>query len=216
MIKTFNKDVLKKHCDLLARSDKQLNHIVRVYGYPPMWTRPQNFASLIHIILEQQVSLASAKAAFEKLKAKIGIITPPRLVLLTDDELRECYFSRQKTIYARELASAIMSKKIVLRKLAFLPDDAIRHQLTQIKGIGNWTVDVYLLFALKRADVFPVGDLAMVNALKEVKKLPASLSKEGLLAIAEKWKPYRSIACMLLWHYYIMKRKKVTRILLAD
>jgi DNA-3-methyladenine glycosylase II len=207
MIKTFDKDLLKKHCDLLARSDKELKHILRLYGYPPMWTRSQSFASLIHIILEQQVSLASAKAAFEKLKAKIGAITPSRLIRLTDNELKECYFSRQKTIYARELASAIISRKLALKQLAFLPDDAIRHQLTQIKGIGNWTVDVYLLFALQRTDVFPIGDLAMVNALKEIKKLPASLSKEELLIIAEKWKPYRSIACILLWHYYIMKRK---------
>ncbi len=206
MMETFDKDLLKRHCDLLARSDKELKQIIRVYGYPPMWSRPQSFASLIHIILEQQVSLASAKAAFEKLKTKIGIITPSRLVRLTDDELRECYFSRQKTVYARELANAIISGKLALRKLRSLPDDAIRQQLTQIKGIGNWTVDVYLLFVLQRTDIFPIGDLAMVNALREIKKLPASLPKQELLTIAEKWKPYRSIACMLLWHYYIRSR----------
>jgi len=152
------------------------------------------------------VSLASAKAALEKLREKIKKITPEKLLALTDEELRACYFSRQKTGYARHLAEAIVSGKLNLKKLTTAPDDEIRKELKQIKGIGDWTVDVYLLFVLQRSDVFPLGDLAMVNALKEIKQLPKHSAKEELLALAEVWRPHRSIATMLLWHHYIKTR----------
>ena len=171
-----------------------------------MWTRPASFATLIHIILEQQVSLASARAAFNKLKEKTGTITPAKLLLLSDEELKACYFSRQKTVYARHLAEAFISKKIQLNKLTASHDDHVRGVLKQVKGIGDWTADVYLLFALQRTDIFPIGDLAMVNALKEVTQLPVHTSKEEMLLLAEAWRPYRSIAAMLLWHHYIKTR----------
>lgn len=171
-----------------------------------MWTRPANFATLIRIILEQQVSLASALAAFNKLKAKIGAITPEKLLKLSDAEMKACYFSRQKIIYARALAEALLSKKIQLGKLSAFPDEEIRTTLKQVKGIGDWTADVFLMFALQRTDIFPIGDLAMVNALKEVKQLPKHTAKEELLQMAESWRPYRTIAAMLLWHHYIKTR----------
>lgn len=171
-----------------------------------MWTRPASFATLIHIILEQQVSLASALAAFNKLKEKIGVITPAKLLQLSDAEMKACYFSRQKMVYARHLAETVISKKIEFKKLSVLGDEEVRVALKQVKGIGDWTADVFLMFALQRADVFPVGDLAMVNALKEVKQLPKYTAKEELLQMAEPWRPYRSIAAMLLWHHYIKTR----------
>jgi DNA-3-methyladenine glycosylase II len=171
-----------------------------------MWTRPASFATLIHIILEQQVSLASALAAFNKLKQKIGDITPGKLLKLSDEEMRACYFSRQKMVYARHLAEAIISKKLQLKKLSASPDEEIRFALKQVKGIGDWTADVYLIFALQRPDIFPIGDLAMVNAMKEVKQLPKQTTKEDLLQIAESWRPYRTIAAMLLWHHYLKTR----------
>ena len=169
-------------------------------------SRPASFASLIHIILEQQVSLASAKAALEKLKEKIGTITPEKVLLLSDADLRACYFSRQKTVYARELAQAIVTKKLDLKKLGKGTDDEIRTELKKIKGIGDWTVDVYLMHALQRTDLFPLGDIALVNSLKQVKQLPHHITKEEMLAIAEAWRPYRTIASMILWHAYIQKR----------
>ena len=150
--------------------------IIRQYGYPPIWTRKGNFQTLIHIILEQQVSLASARAALNKLNERIGNITPKKLLALSDEDLRACYFSRQKTVYARCLANAIVSGQIILKNFSDLDDAEIRRQLKTIKGIGDWTVDVYLLFALQRTDIFPLGDLAMVNALKEVKQLPSRRS----------------------------------------
>ena len=171
-----------------------------------MWTRPGTFQTLILTILEQQVSLASAYAAFKKLRQKIGHVTPAKILVLTDAELRACYFSRQKTIYARDLAKAVMNKQLNLKKLETATEDEIRAELKKIKGIGDWTVDVYLMHALQRTDLFPLGDIALVNSLKEIKQLPPHISKEEMLAIAESWRPYRTIAAMILWHAYIQKR----------
>jgi len=173
-----------------------------------MWSRTNSFQTLILIILEQQVSLASAWAAYTKLKNKIKFITPARVLALTDEELRNCYFSRQKTVYARELAKAFLSKEIRLKQLVNHYDDDIRGTLKKVKGIGDWTVDVYLLFALQRSDIFPHGDLAMINAFKQVKGLSVKAGKGKIIAMAEAWRPYRSIATMILWHYYLSVRKK--------
>jgi DNA-3-methyladenine glycosylase II len=194
-------------CDSVSNDDSDLKTIIVQYGYPPMWTRPASFSTLVHIILEQQVSLASAKAAFVKLKERVGQITPHKLLALTDVELKACYFSRQKAGYTRHLAEAIIAKRLNLQKLSLLSDDELRNQLKQIKGIGDWTVDIYLLFALQRTDIFPVGDLAMINALKEIKKLDKGISKEEIILLSEAWRPHRSVATMLLWHYYIQKRR---------
>jgi len=203
---TFDGQNFHSICNKLAKKDRHLYSIIKQFGYPPVWTRRANFQTLIHIILEQQVSLASAKAALNKLKEKIGTVTPKKLLALSDEELKSCYFSRQKTVYARCLGNALVSKQIILRTFSNLDDAEIRRQLKTIKGIGDWTVDVYLLFALQRADIFPLGDLAMVNALKEVKQLPKETKQEEILNLAERWRPYRSIATMLFWHHYIQKR----------
>ena len=202
----FHKDNFQVLCNDLARKDKDLRYIIKTYGYPPMWSRTATFQTLVHFILEQQVSLASAKAALNKLKERVGRVTPKNVLALSDEELRACYFSRQKTVYARCLAEAIASKQIQLKKFSSLGDAEVRKQLTSIKGIGDWTADVYLMFVLQRTDIFPIGDLAMVNALKEVKKLPKETGKEKLLSLSESWRPHRSIATMLLWHYYLQKR----------
>jgi DNA-3-methyladenine glycosylase II len=203
---TFDQQNFHFICDKLVKKDRSLFTIIRQYGYPPIWTRKGNFQTLIHIILEQQVSLASARAALNKLTERIGTITPKKLLELSDEELRACYFSRQKTAYARGLGNAIVKRQIILKNFSDLDDAEIRRQLKTIKGIGDWTVDVYLLFALQRTDIFPLGDLAMVNALKEVKQLPKETKQEELLILAERWRPYRSVATMLFWHYYIQKR----------
>ena len=203
---TFNEGNFKIICDELTKKDKHLRSIIKQYGYPPLWKRTASFQTLIHFILEQQVSLASARAALNKLKQRLRTVTPKKLLTLSDEELKACYFSRQKTVYARCLAEAIVSRRIVLKNLSTLEDSDIRQQLKTIKGIGDWTADVYLLFALQRTDVFPLGDLAMVSALKEIKSLPRITKSEMLLKISESWRPYRSIAAIMLWHYYIQKR----------
>jgi len=208
MILTFNHSTFAQYCDEVCKKDADLNGILQKYGYPPMWGRENTFESLVHIILEQQVSLASALSALNKLKERVQEISPARVLLLTDEELRACYFSRQKTLYIKHLAEQIVSGKLKLEALVQLSDDDVRKQLCAVKGIGNWTVDVYLMFVLQRADVFPVGDLAAVNTLKKVKGLPVSVSREELLLIADGWKPYRTIATMLLWHFYLEEKKK--------
>jgi len=203
---TFNEDNFRQLCDKLFRKDKDLRKIIKQHGYPPMWVRPATFQTLILFILEQQVSLASAYAAFKKLKEKIGYVTPAKILSLSDEELRSCYFSRQKIVYARELARAIQSKQLRLKKFSDANEDEVRIELKKIKGIGDWTVDVYLMHALQRSDLFPLGDIALVNSLKEVKQLNGNTTREDMLAIAESWRPYRTIASMILWHSYIQKR----------
>jgi len=207
MLRQFDHTNFHQLCNELGAMDADLNAIIQNYGYPPLWSRPNTFESLVHIILEQQVSLASALSTLNKLKEKIQEITPAHVLLLTDEELRACYFSRQKTTYIRHLAESLLNGNIVLDELALMDDETIRQKLTSIKGIGNWTVDIYLIFIVHHTDVFPIGDLAAVNSLKKVKKIPEAI-REDILAIAEQWKPYRTIATMLLWHSYLEERKK--------
>lgn len=204
MILAFNEENYHLLCDEVSRRSRYLGAIVSEYGYPPLWTRPNTFETLVLTILEQQVSLASAYAAYKKLKEKIGRITPQKLLSLADEDLRSCYFSRQKMVYVRELAAAILAKKISLKRFEKEEDDAVRQKLIALKGIGHWTIDIYLLHALQRTDIFPLGDLALVNAVKMITGLP--LTREEMLAMAEKWKPYRSVATTILWHYYIRKK----------
>lgn len=200
----FNKENFHLLCDALAAKDIHLQTILSEYGYPPMWTRPNTFETLVLTILEQQVSLASAYAAYKKLKEKLPKITPQAVLQLSDEELRSCYFSRQKIVYVRELAAALVSKRINLRRLAKEENEVVRKELKSLKGIGDWTVDIYLLHALQRTDVFPIGDLALVNTTKMI--TGKQLTKEEVLQLGDAWRPYRSIATMLLWHYYIRKK----------
>jgi DNA-3-methyladenine glycosylase II len=204
----FTAENFEKQCDTLAQTDEDLKRIIDTHGYPPMWSRPNSFETLVHIILEQQVSLASALATLNKLKEKITDISPKAVLLLTDEELRACYFSRQKTVYVRHLAEQLMSGNLQLDRLSQMSDDEIRVALSKLKGIGNWTVDIYLIFVLQRMDIFPAGDLAAVNALKQLKALPKETTREEVLSVAEQWAPRRTIATMLLWHYYLSLRIK--------
>ncbi|WP_406827255.1 DNA-3-methyladenine glycosylase family protein [Pedobacter sp. KACC 23697] len=208
MFETFDQTNYHQLCDLLGSRDADLQAILDQYGYPPFWSRPNTFESLVHIILEQQVSLASALATLNKLKEKIKEVTPGRLLLLTDQELRDCYFSRQKTVYVRHLAENIVSGALSLSEMDKMDDPTIRYQLKSIKGIGDWTVDIYLIFMLHHQDIFPIGDLAAVNSLKKIKGLEKGVSKEEILAVAGQFKPYCTIATMLLWHAYLAERKK--------
>jgi DNA-3-methyladenine glycosylase II len=204
VIQIFTRENLQQFYDRVAGKDKDFKAIINEYGYPPVWIRPNSFETLVLTILEQQVSLASAYSAYKKLKERIRI-TPKNLLRLTDEELRNCYLSRQKIVYTRELANAIVNKRISLKKFELFPDDIVRTELKALKGIGDWTVDIYLLHALRRTDVFPAGDLALVNAIKMVNGIQ-EITKEELLELSKRWKPYRSIATMLFWHYYIKKK----------
>ena len=204
----FNETTLVTICNRLAKKDDAIKLIIEQYGYPPFWNRRASFETLVHIILEQQVSLASAKAALTQLKEKIGSVTPKKILLLSDAALKACYFSRQKIVYTRCLAQAVMDGEITISKLEDLSDEEIRTALTKIKGIGNWTADVFLMMVLHRTDLFPIGDIAMMNSIKHVKQLPPHTSKESILELAEQWRPHRTVAAFIFWHAYI-KRKNI-------
>lgn len=177
-------------------------------GAPPLWARETGFPTLVHIILEQQVSLASARAAFEKLKARVNPLTPQGLLRLSDAELKAAGFSRQKTGYARGLAQAILTGEVDLDRLGELDDAAAREELLKIKGIGDWSADIYLLMALRRPDVWPVGDLALAQAVQRVKGLAARPDGEEMDAIAAPWRPWRAVAARMCWHYYLSRMVK--------
>jgi DNA-3-methyladenine glycosylase II len=198
---------LNRIVELLARRDKSLASVVERYGMPPLWAREPGFPTLLHIILEQQVSLASAKTAFDRLCAAIGTPpTPAKFLTLDDVQLRTIGFSRQKTRYGRELARAIIDGRLDLETLASVDDDIVRAELTKLPGIGNWTVDVYLLLALRRPDAFASTDLALLISVQRLKKLKARPTPLEFEAMAEKWRPYRAGAARLLWHAYLSER----------
>ncbi len=158
------------------------------------------------MILEQQVSLASARACFDKLRALTGRLTPRSFLSLTDAQLKRAGFSRQKMAYCRGLAEALRSRQLDLPRLKHQPDAAVQAELTVLKGIGAWTAEVYLLMALKRPDVWPVGDLALAAAVKHVKRLRSRPQPERLREIGESWRPWRSVAARMLWQHYLKQR----------
>ena len=202
----FNKAVRE-----LAARDADLGRVVEAFGRPPMWDRDQGFPTLILLILEQQVSLASARATFAKLNDAVGELTPRRLLKLDDTEMRALGISRQKTRYTRLLAEAVADGELDVDALPALPDDDVREQLTRITGIGQWTADVYLLMSLKRPDIWPVGDLALAVAAQEVKGLEDRPKADALTEIGEPWRPWRAVAARILWHYYLNTKRKGRR-----
>lgn len=187
----------------LSAVDPDLARIAAVYGPPPVWNRPPGFPTLVHIILEQQVSLASARAAFDKLQQALTTVTPSAFLRLDDAELKTIGFSRQKTAYCRGLANAILQAEIDLDALARMEDEQVRSALTRIKGIGAWTADVYLLMVLLRPDIWPAGDLALLTAYQKLKGLAARPTPDDLAGIACGWRPWRAVAARMLWHFYL-------------
>jgi DNA-3-methyladenine glycosylase II len=157
--------------------------------------------------LEQQVSLASAKACFDKLVLRLGELTPAALLTLDEAEMKAVGFSRQKTAYARHLAEAVLEERFDFDGLHALPDDGAKHELMQLKGVGHWTADIYLLMAMLRADVMPRGDLALHIAWQKLTDASARPGSDEFIEIAESWRPYRSVAARLLWHFYLSEKR---------
>lgn len=199
--------VNSKDIQLLSGIDKTFDFIINKYGIPPNWKRPQGFISLSRIILEQQVSLASANAHFIKLNNYLEEFIPSNILRLSDEEMRSCQISRQKAKYLRALSVSILNGDINLNELPDLTEPEIRSQLTSIKGIGKWTTDIYLMFCIQAKDIFPIGDVAVVNTINE---LYETKTKEEIIILAENWKPYRSLATYFLWHYYLEKRNRLS------
>lgn len=199
-------DSFEAGIEWLTKCDRDLAKIIEHYGCPAPWRRKPGFATLMRIILEQQVSYASAKATFKRLNAAVDNLTPESFLTLDDEELKGIGFSRQKTRYGRILAQTVKDGSLDLAELAKLDDSEIRRQLTAIKGIGDWTVDIYLMMALQRQDVFPSKDLAVAIAVKEIKGLATRPQAAELETIAQDWQPYRAIATKILWQYYLNRK----------
>ncbi len=195
----------------LSKRDPDLAQIIRKVGEPPMWTRKPGFPTLIHIILEQQVSLASALAAFNRLVSAASPLTPSRFLEFDDSSLKTIGFSRQKTLYTRLLADSIIRGHLDLDALHTMDDTTARSALLQIKGIGPWTADIYLLMALRRPDIWPSGDLALAVAVQKVKRLRKRPSLDRLNALSQAWQPWRAVAARMLWHYYLSTPKPSAR-----
>lgn len=194
--------------ELLRERDADLARVLDTFGPPPFWTRDPGFPSLMYTILEQQVSLASAKAAFYRLLSAAFPLTPERFLELSDETLRNVGFSRQKTGYCRRLAQELVDGELDLDELSGLEDQETRNRLLAIKGIGPWTADIYLLTSLRRPDVWPVGDLALVRAVQEVKGFEQRPSLEQLMEVAKPWRPWRSVAARILWHHYLSRLRE--------
>jgi len=190
----------------LAARDETLARIHAAHGDPPLWRRATGFQTLVHIILEQQVSLKSAKAMLVRLEAAIQPFTPERFIELGDAYLRGLGVTRQKSAYVLDLSEAIVNGNLSFTKLARMSDDEARLILTRVKGIGSWSADVYLLMAMRRADIWPAGDLALAVAMKELKGLASRPAPAELERLAEQWRPHRAVAARMLWQYYLGKR----------
>ena len=196
-------DSLSRGTRLLARRDPDLGRVVKKFGAPPMWGREAGFSTLLHIILEQQVSLASARAAHTKLLKVASPLTPKRFLKLDNAALKAVGFSRQKATYGRHLATEIIDGRLDLEALHLMDDAAVKIELLKIKGIGHWTADIYLLMVLRRPDIWPTGDLALAVAAQAVKGLRTRPTSQELAEISESWKPWRAVAARILWHYYL-------------
>ena len=207
---TFNEQVFAQGVAELVQRDADLAAVVAKYGRPPLWTRVPGFPTLLYIILEQQVSLASARALYEKLQEAVRPLTPRRFLKLTEGEMRRLGFSRQKAHYTRLLAEAIQRRELQLHTLHELEDKLARERLIALKGIGPWTADIYLLSALRRPDIWPIGDLALATAVQEVKRLRKRPSPDKLEKMSAPWRPWRAVAARLFWHAYLCKRGQRT------
>jgi DNA-3-methyladenine glycosylase II len=196
----------EKGLQALAARDADLARVTARFGPPPLWRRKPCFATLVRIILEQQVSLASARAVYLRLATMVKPFSAANFRRLQDRHLQQAGLTRQKGSYCRDLADAVASGRLQLKALAAMPDDDARGALMQIKGIGPWTADIYLLMALQRPDIWPRGDLALNNALIKIKNLKGTPPETVLAAIADRWRPWRAVAARILWHYYLNVR----------
>jgi DNA-3-methyladenine glycosylase II len=197
--------------EALCADDPMLAGIVERHGMPPFWAREPGLPTLVLLVLEQQVSLASARAAFDRLERRLGAVDARGLLASSDVELRADGFSRQKAGYVRALALAVDEGSVDLARIGELPDDDVRRALTALPGIGPWTAEVYLLSALRRPDTWPVGDIALQEAARRVLGLVVRPSQPELEAIGERWRPHRATAARLLWHLYLSEPTRSAR-----
>ena len=202
----LTKESLVNAAEMLAVRDPQLASIYERHGPPPMWARRPGFPTLLRIVLEQQVSLVSARAMFERLKSNIEPFTALGFIESGEAYLRSLGVTRQKAHYCIQVAQAFTNGE--LNQIARMNDEDAHQALLRIKGVGPWTANIYLLMALKRPDIWPDGDIALATALGRLRKMNTRPSFSELAKIAEAWHPYRSVAARMLWQYYLAERDR--------
>ncbi|MCS6930468.1 MAG: hypothetical protein NZM43_13345 [Saprospiraceae bacterium] len=206
MIRQLNESILREASAWLAERDEALARVLALYGHPPLWRREPSFSTLVHIILEQQVSLASANAVFKRLCELANPLTPEALLRLPNEALRTAGLTRQKTAYVQGLAQCILRGELNLTVLEDLSDDEVRQALKRVKGIGDWTADIYLSECLLRPDILPKGDIAMQEAFRAINKLPKRPCHAEFEQLTNHWRPWRSVGTRILWHFYLCER----------
>lgn len=189
----------------ILQLEPKFQEIIDTYGNPTITTRTSGFIALSQLILEQQVSIASAKACYDKIENYLNGFTPLLILQASDEELKACGVSRQKISYIKNLARSIEKNKIDLESFHSKTETEVYTELIQLKGIGKWTAQVYLMFCLQKKDVFPIGDIAVQHTMRE---LFQTETLEEMELHATNWKPYRSLATYLLWHHYLKKRNR--------
>ena len=192
----------------LAARDPDLARIFKVYGEPPLWRRPTGFPTMVKIILEQQVSLSSAASMFARLKTAIDPFSPERFLEVGEPYLRRLGVTRQKSGFLIHLSASVVNGNLKLRRLSRMSDENARLVLTSLKGIGSWSADVYLLMAMRRADIWPAGDLALAAAVQQLKGLAQRPGPDELELLAEVWRPHRAVAARMLWQFYLGEKAR--------
>lgn len=206
IIRTLTDETYQRGIYELCLQDSSLADVVSRWGNPPFWTHAPGFPGIVIAILAQQVSLESAQAAFTRLENTISSVNPEEFLSLNDDTLRTIGFSRQKASYVRGVAHGIITGAIDLDYLESMDNEDARNSLVEVRGIGEWTADTYLLFSLRRPDVWPSGDLALAKSIQELRGLNSVPSWDEVDSIADRWRPWRAVAARILWHYYLNER----------
>ena len=203
----ISEETLHQGVMILGEIDADLRRITKKLGDPPLWVRPTGFDTLVQIILEQQVSLASSQAVYNRLTKNIDKLTPAVMLRFKDEELKDFGFSRQKSGYCRGMATVILDGNLRLEELEGKSDTEVRSELQNLKGIGIWSADIYLLMALRRPNVLPESDLALYIAMQEIKSLPQKPTPEEFQNLGKLWKPWRSVGARILWQYYLNRKQ---------
>jgi DNA-3-methyladenine glycosylase II len=204
--RTLNTETLQQAVTILCHTEERFSNVIKDFGIPPLWGREPGFKTLVRIILEQQVSLSSAKAAYDRLQERLTDLNEENFLKLNDAELLSIGFSRQKRSYCRNLARALQTGELILKNHGTLRDDELRSALLKIKGIGNWTVDIYFLMALRRPDIWPRNDIALAQAIQELFQLPVRPGNQEMDNLSQNWRPWRAVAARILWHYYLNRK----------
>lgn len=210
--KPLTRAALSEALRLLGERDPMLRDLALEFGKPPLWQRSQNFETLVHIVLEQKVSLASALAVMQRVRLLCPDMSARQFLSVADTALRTAGISERKISYCNSMAESLLQGDLDLRKLRRLPDEAVLDSLMKVRGIGPWTAGVYLLMAMRRPDAWASGDRALVVSMAESARWESIPEYAQFDEYAKRWQPHRGTAARMLWHSYLQRRQKMNRV----